>query len=157
MRIASFLCGFRRQATGNTKKRQNGKRHGFLQSPGHFICFSCVSNEHVPMVQCFLETWIEQGVCGSWERDFGILTALGAVACKICFGVLRVDLYLPLSLRRANAGCTGTPSWRHVIRDVRCCTIGTQAVGSRNARLAAMDASGSNKNTHSVASQRRWS
>ena len=93
----------------------------------------CVANEHVPMTQCFLETWTEQGVWKSRaDGTFGILIALGAVDCIIIrFGVLRVDMYLPLSLQRATAGFAGTPSRHHVIRDVRCCMVGAQAVGSQ--------------------------
>ena len=49
----------------------------------------------------------------------------------ICWCSSQLTLHLPLGLRRATAGCTGTPSRHHVTRDVRSCMVGAQAVGSQ--------------------------
>ena len=71
-------------------------------------------------------------MCGSWEL-MGLWDPDRAVSCgvcNICWSSSQLTFYLPLGLRRATAGCTGTPSRHHVTRDVRCCIIGAHADGS---------------------------
>ena len=53
------VCG---PNTSNMTIQMNDKMANDMLCPGTLHLLICVSNEHVPMMQCVLETWTEQGV-----------------------------------------------------------------------------------------------